>query len=362
MTVCLTMIVKNEAHVLARCLRSVLPFIDCYVIADTGSTDTTKDVIRTVLRDVRGEILDRPWVDFATNRNQVIEASRDVSDYQLVIDADDELRGILTDLTHDYYVLPVHEVDGICYDRIHLFRSDLPFRYVGVLHEYLEPTGVGARMPSLKYLRHHDGARSIDPEKYQKDAATLRAALEADPANARYAFYLAQSLRWARLFEEAIAAYEGHFSHPFATPDEQATSLLYIATLKQALYYASNEIEDAYARAWTFAPHRVEPMYELGKHLHARGEHAQAFRLLRPLIGTPIPSGSTPVDVPAYKWGVKDLVAVSAFYVGEFALAQQLNEEMLHDSMAHLPSEEIDRIDANRRLSILAQQRKAPSP
>jgi glycosyltransferase involved in cell wall biosynthesis len=43
-TVGLVMIVKNEEAVLERALRSALPFISTYVIVDTGSTDSTKDI------------------------------------------------------------------------------------------------------------------------------------------------------------------------------------------------------------------------------------------------------------------------------------------------------------------------------
>lgn len=43
-TISLSMIVKNEEALLARCLDSVQAFVDEIIIVDTGSTDRTKDI------------------------------------------------------------------------------------------------------------------------------------------------------------------------------------------------------------------------------------------------------------------------------------------------------------------------------
>jgi glycosyltransferase involved in cell wall biosynthesis len=65
---CLNMIVKNEARVIRRCLDSARPIIDFWVIVDTGSTDGTQEAIRRHLDGLPGELIERPWVDFAHNR------------------------------------------------------------------------------------------------------------------------------------------------------------------------------------------------------------------------------------------------------------------------------------------------------
>ena len=47
------MIVKNEAHVIERCLQSVKSIIDYWVIVDTGSTDGTQKIIKKYLKNMK---------------------------------------------------------------------------------------------------------------------------------------------------------------------------------------------------------------------------------------------------------------------------------------------------------------------
>ena len=68
-SICLNMIVKNEAPVIKRCLATVKPWITSWVISDTGSDDGTQDIIKEYMKDMPGKLIERPWVDFAHNRN-----------------------------------------------------------------------------------------------------------------------------------------------------------------------------------------------------------------------------------------------------------------------------------------------------
>ncbi|HAB98770.1 MAG TPA: glycosyl transferase, partial [Parachlamydiales bacterium] len=90
-TICLNMIVKNESRIIERCLLSLKHMISYWVIADTGSSDGTQQKILACLQNIPGELLERPWVDFSYNRNEVLLASQKKGDYLLFIDADEWL-------------------------------------------------------------------------------------------------------------------------------------------------------------------------------------------------------------------------------------------------------------------------------
>ena len=57
-TVTLCMIVKDEEHIITTCLESVYKHIDRYDITDTGSSDKTKEIIKTFFEEkgIPGEV------------------------------------------------------------------------------------------------------------------------------------------------------------------------------------------------------------------------------------------------------------------------------------------------------------------
>src|SRR4051812_40096401 len=95
MKLCLNMIVKNEATRITRALDSVVQFIDCYAITDTGSTDGTPDVIKNymALHKIPGGVNHAPFNDWSQARNAALIAARAQNprrgwDYALLMDAD----------------------------------------------------------------------------------------------------------------------------------------------------------------------------------------------------------------------------------------------------------------------------------
>ena len=166
-TVCLNMIVKNEAHVIARCLASARPLIDRWCIVDTGSTDATEAAIRKALDGIPGTLHSRPWHNFGHSRTEALQLGQaEGCDYLLFIDAD-ELFDVPDAflwpavMSADGYELNCHYA-GIRYARLALAATRLPWRWVGVLHEYPDcGQHVAAEtLTAPSVIIHHDGARA----------------------------------------------------------------------------------------------------------------------------------------------------------------------------------------------------------
>lgn len=163
-SICLTMILRDEAHIVGEVLDATAPYIDYWVVVDTGSTDGTQDLIRGKMErlGVLGELHERPWRDFGSNRSEVLTLAQGKADYIWMMDADDTVIGVppFRGLTADCYGMRICEDTGHTLWRRQLFRDGVPWYYKGV-----QPATRGDRWtllaalgPGLAVLRH----RSVD--------------------------------------------------------------------------------------------------------------------------------------------------------------------------------------------------------
>jgi len=343
------MIVKNEARVIRRCLDSVRPFVDHWVIVDTGSMDGTQDIIRTTFADIPGELHERPWRNFGVNRTEALELARGKADYLLFVDADELLRAPhdfdWPELTQDAYFLTV-EYANTTYSRGALVSARRPWRWTGVLHEYLDCTPAAPFTP-LEWPRivvSHDGARARDPKTYEKDASILEKALLDEPHNARYAFYLAQSYRDAGMPEKAIDAY--HRRATMAGWAEETFYALYeIGRMSERLGRLPAEVQGAYLAAYQFRPQRAEPLYQLARYHRERREFALAYLFARQAAAIPRPADILFVDDDIYRWRNLDEFSVAASWTGAMSEGREATERLIAEG--NLPAAERSRVEGN---------------
>jgi len=221
----LCMIVKNEHHVILRCLSQIHKYISYWIILDTGSTDGTQQLIKDFFEgvDIPGELHQDTWYDdFGYSRSKVLGLCEGKGDYAWMFDADDTIHGDLiipTLLTADCYALYFNKDNK--YARHSIFKLGLGWRYKYVLHE--QPHNDVKREVQVisgdYYINSgRDGARNHVEDKYLRDAAIIEKELdkvytwtnekEKKEALDHYIYYLAQSYFDAYDFEKALYFYK----------------------------------------------------------------------------------------------------------------------------------------------------------
>lgn len=358
MRICLSMIVRNESAVIERCLRSVRPFIDSWAIADTGSNDGTQDLIRCKLSDLPGELIERPWVDFAHNRNEALELAARHGDYALVIDADEIL---IADAGFSWPMLDApgylleFQFGSTRYRRIAMPRLGADWCWRGVLHEALVSAHAADAkfLPGLHIHVHTDGARSQRPqaEKFAADAKVLRQALRDEPDNARYAFYLAQSLRDSGQLTEALDVYRQRVAMG-GWDEEIYQAMLQVAVLSERCGGADAEILTAYLSAYDFRPARAEAPCELARYCRLQ----KRFALGRDFAAIALAKAPTEdvlfIDHSVQAWRARDELAVSSYWCGDYSASADLCHELL--ASPSLPEAERTRVEANLAFALSA--------
>ena len=355
-SICLNMIVKNEAKVIRRCLDSVLPFISNWVIMDTGSTDGTQALIQAHLADVPGELFERPWTNFGQARTEALARVGGRAEYILVMDADDQLVAepgfTLPPLTEDAYFLDFR-LGNHAYRRIALVASRLPWRYEGVLHEYLTVGGPfsAGTLEGVTVRASNEGSRSDDPDKYRKDAQLLEQALVEDPGNSRSVFYLAQSYRDAGMAEESLAAYLRR-AELGGFEEEVWYSLFESARLMDHLGRPEAEVVEAYLRAYEYRPARAEALCSLARYLRLKGRNRAACLFAEKAAALPQPPDILFVDTAVYRWLAMDEFSVAAYWTGRVVESQRVCAHLLAGGI--LPEGERDRVQANLQFALTA--------
>ena len=278
------MIVKNESHIIEKTLNNICQYIDLdyWVICDTGSTDNTVEIIKNFFKskNIKGEILYEPWVNFEHNRNVALKACLGKAEYVLIFDADDQFSGefVLPPLDKDSYFLKLCSEDGTTrYLRKILIKNDGCFAWKGVLHEFLEenrPITTGEIVGDYAVVSGRKGARSLDPNKYRKDAEMLKEAflLNKDLAmQPRYAFYCAQSYRDAKQIKEAMIWYQKRIEIDLGWSEEIYCSYEQLGLLFEEQGQYSQAIE-TWQKGILFDHTRAECWYHIARR-HSWNEH-----------------------------------------------------------------------------------------
>lgn len=366
-TITLSMIVKNETHIIKDCLESVAPHIDYWVIADNGSTDGTQEFVKNFFKEkgIPGELHEVEWVDFGHNRSEALALCKGKADYVLMIDADDQLLGTpKIDLKEekDGYALRIKR-GNFTWWRNQIFKVDSGWTYQGVLHEYAECTGKEGKDIFLGRIQgeyHIDartlGARNIDEDgshidgvkKYSRDAETLKKALEKEPDNTRYQFYLAQSYFDSQQYEKAEEAY-AHRATMGGWLEEVFYSVFRVGMCKMMRKEPWQDCQDVFLQAWNIKPDRSEPLYHLAQIHRTNGNPHLGYLFAKAALDIPYPEKDILfINDDIYNWQVLDEFSATAFYTNDIErgyVATKRLIDMMNDGK--IPVQHAERFNQN---------------
>jgi len=347
------MIVRNEARVIERCLNSVKKFIDHWVIVDTGSADGTQGLIRQCLRNVPGELLERPWIDFAHNRSEALEFARGKSDYVFVIDADELLVAddgfTLPQLTHDAYYLKISS-SPVTFWRAQLIRNMPGWLYESAVHEYLAGplTATYERLHGLWIDSRNDGWRAAQPGVYQNDAEQLLRAQKEAPNDSRILFHLGQSYVAAGDLESALEYYQ-RCAATSGWPEEKWIALFQIAEIKNQLQREWPEVLAAYLDAYQYRPTRAEPLYRIAFYYRWAMSFHLAHMFLQQALAIPYPQDDILfVEERLYRYVIKMALATCCYELGQYEAGLRYCDELLQDPRS-MPQNIYEQILINRQ-------------
>jgi glycosyltransferase involved in cell wall biosynthesis len=214
----LVMIVRNSGDILRNCLQENKKFIDYWTIVDTGSTDNTKEIIKSELSDIPGNLYEEPFVDFATSRNRSLELSSKTCKYTIILDdsyilhGGQKLRQLLSKSKNSCFSLNIGNFRNNFlqndYVSIRVIKTCDNLKYKYRVHEHIdiskkyiqEITDPDIFINDLDSMEHKN--RSVN--RYNKDIQLLLLDHKDYPNDPRVIYYLAKTYYNLERYKDAI--------------------------------------------------------------------------------------------------------------------------------------------------------------
>lgn len=355
----LCMIVRNEAKIIQRLLNSLVGFIDGLVICDTGSTDGTPLLFQKFAQEHHLEsyccLGSEPFRDFGHNRSFGLSLARHTIEeswhwpldrtFLLCLDADmtlsrkDPMLGPLTNWSRQILLEAdchmVNQTGGsVIYTNARILRASLPWRALGVTHEYYDAPAHSRRQEEdLLILDWSDGSNRV--EKGERDVRLLKQGLIDEPTNGRYMFYLAQTYRDTGQSTRALAMYEKYMQHS-TFPEEKWYAMYAKGQCYENLKQWGPALK-CYVDAYEYRPIRLEPVMKIITYYRNHGQMRAAWLFVLEALTKPFPKDDA-LFIQKYDWDVSVLLEGSIAAL--FNQAKGIGRRCLYALLLHgVPSE-----------------------
>lgn len=308
---------------------------DYLLIADTGSTDGTKEKALALGINVV-DVIVKPW-RFDMGRNASLAAVPKDVDYCISLDMDEVLlpgwREHLEEAHRQGWTRPRYQYTwswnadgspGLQYagDKIH---ARFGYRWKHPVHEVLTNYGDLVETQGFVGLEIHHHADNSKPRSQY--LPLLKFAVDEDPSDDRNTFYYARELFYYNRYDEAIPMFKRHLSLPRATwAPERAASMRFLGKMEtaRAEYWFKKAIQEA--------PGRREPHCDLGNYYYARGEWEKCLASAKEALAITDKPLEYLCEGPAWSWVPYDLAAISCYKLGMFDEAYEYGKKAVEAS------------------------------
>jgi len=310
-TLCLAMIVRDEAPVIRRSLLSIKPFIDTWLIHDLGSSDDTKQIIEQTLNDINGTFAAMALTDFADARNNLLGNASQLSDTIIMLDADEEVQSL------DNHLSLPNDVDAGLIDIVHadhilrlprLFRSSaLPCYHFPIDEKaFFSEQQTLASIEGVAIQHHRDGIRHRYPSMSNNVEWDKQ---HPDISPASMALYNGQQALKTKQYQAALA----HFNITLDSANSSAEfwQAAYLAANTQLLLGNIQLAIDLFQRCFESDPDRAEPLMRIAEQQFEHGELQNAYSLCRLIVDMPVPKDVDYVEHTIYSHTAQDLLIKS---------------------------------------------------
>lgn len=292
--ICLSMLVHNQEATIWHSLHSAKGLVDCYSICDMGSTDNTILFIEKFFREtgIPGKIYDCKKglglgrsLDYSlfAAKKWIVEQGFSLNDsYLLTLDPDEYVHigsAFRKDRLKEPSYLLLEKVPHLnqCSYHLRLFRASLPS------WEINETQSVKLR--TLTILPLADSKTEI--VELKNSLEFLNNAVTLDPKNTRHLFYLAESHRSLKHYQEAINWYKACLAE---TGDSE--SLWFSKYRIGECYEELGQWADAlywYLESYQHSPDRAEPILKIATYYRLAGKNDLSYIFANHGLKIPFP-------------------------------------------------------------------------
>lgn len=324
MKICVYAICKNEEKFIERWYESVKEADGIYVL-DTGSTDNSVNLLKSLGVVVRQEIIS-PW-RFDIARNKSLEMIPDDFDICICLDLDEVLnngwsktikslwKDGLTRLRYVYnWSLDKNNQPIISFygEKIHKRKG---FTWVNPVHEILKYNGEEKYLYTDKVIVNHYPDSKKSRSSY---LPLLELAVKEDPRNDRNMHYLGREYMYYGKYEEAISTLERHLSLESATwKDERCASMRFIARCymklnrpKEAIMWSNLAIKES--------PYLRDPYMEKALITYELKKFKETEKLCREALKIKKHPKTYINEVFTTDLNIYDILSVVCFYNGKY--------------------------------------------